>query len=89
VKAGVLDDVACLGLAGTMAPAAAAGGPAPGRQTAGTPTPAPASPVMAARPGRRLARKRKLAVVASVTARDGAGREATSTHAYTLLAPRR
>jgi hypothetical protein len=44
---------------------------------------------MAARPGRRLARKRKLAVVASVTARDGAGREATSTHAYTLLAPRR
>jgi hypothetical protein len=27
--------------------------------------------------------------VASGTARDGAGREATSTHAYTLLAPRR
>ena len=38
---------------------------------------------------KRLVRERKLAVVASVTARDGAGREATSTHAYTLLAPRR
>jgi hypothetical protein len=44
---------------------------------------------MAARPGRRLARQRKLAVVALGTVRDGAGREATSTHAYTLLAPRR
>lgn len=37
---------------------------------------------------KRLRRKHKLAVVASVTARDSAGREATSTHRYTLLAPR-
>ena len=36
----------------------------------------------------RLARKRKLRVTAAVTARDSVGNEATSRHAYTLLAPR-
>jgi hypothetical protein len=38
---------------------------------------------------RKLARKGRLAVLASVSARDGAGLQATSTHAYTLFAPRR
>jgi hypothetical protein len=38
---------------------------------------------------RRLARRYRLAITAAVTARDGAGNEATSRHGYTLLAPQR